>query len=205
MKQFTFSKLTILALILTASMIGSGCKKRALSLTPINKTPSGVVGDSGRPNSPERSGTLPPENNTTTTIPRTTSTEPIPPAERTGGGIGKFNDPDTLKSETVHFDFDRAVVKTSEKPKVERVASYLKANGNADILIEGHCDERGTEGYNMALGERRALAVREALVGLGVSPDKIQTISYGESRPIEAGHTESAWSQNRRAAFVLAK
>ena len=203
MKQFTFSKLTILVLILAASMIGSGCKKRPLSLTPINKTPTSPVGDSGRPNPPERVNTVPQTENATS-IPRNTS-EPIPPAGRLPGGIDRFNDPETLKSETVHFDFDRAVVKASEKPKIERVASYLRANANADILVEGHCDERGTEGYNMALGDRRAQAVREALVALGISAEKIQTISYGESRPLETGHTESAWSQNRRGAFVLAK
>jgi peptidoglycan-associated lipoprotein len=71
------------------------------------------------------------------------------------------------------------------------------------LLIEGHCDERGTEEYNRALGERRALALREALAKAGVSPDRIRTISYGKDRPVNPGHDESAWAQNRRGEFIL--
>ncbi|MFM8357398.1 MAG: OmpA family protein, partial [Verrucomicrobiota bacterium] len=71
------------------------------------------------------------------------------------------------------------------------------------MLLEGHCDERGTDGYNLALGERRALSVREELLNLGVESDRLQTITFGESRPADPGHDESAWSKNRRAEFIL--
>jgi peptidoglycan-associated lipoprotein len=73
------------------------------------------------------------------------------------------------------------------------------------LIIEGHCDERGTNAYNMALGARRADAVKQFMVNLGLAPDRFETISYGEERPLDPGHNEEAWARNRRAAFVLAR
>ena len=110
-----------------------------------------------------------------------------------------------FKSETVYFDFDRSVVKASEKGKVETVANYFKDHPTEKLQIEGHCDERGTEEYNRALGERRALAVREYLVNLGVAADRIFTLSWGEDKPADPGHDEAAWSKNRRGEFILLK
>ena len=111
--------------------------------------------------------------------------------------------PDTFKAQTVHFDLDSSVLKSSEKAKVAAVADYLKANAADAVEVQGHCDERGTEEYNRSLGERRALAVREDLVGLGVAADRIDTISYGEDKPVASGHNEEAWRQNRRGEFIL--
>ena len=82
-------------------------------------------------------------------------------------------------------------------------ADFLKSNTKVDIQVEGHCDERGGRQYNLALGERRAKAVRDYLVALGVESKRISTISYGNERPISEGHDESAWSKNRRANFVV--
>ena len=112
-------------------------------------------------------------------------------------------DRETLKADTVHFDFDSSVLKSSEKPNVAKVADYLKANTGKAVRVEGNCDERGTEEYNRSLGERRALAVREELIRLGIDPSHIDTISYGKDKPVDPGHTESAWSQNRRDDFVV--
>jgi peptidoglycan-associated lipoprotein len=108
-----------------------------------------------------------------------------------------------FKSDTVYFDFDSSVVKDSEKSKLAAVADYLKSNAGDAVKIAGHCDERGTEEYNRALGERRALALREALAGLGVDATRIDTISFGKDRPADPGHEESAWSKNRRGEFIL--
>ena len=94
-------------------------------------------------------------------------------------------------------------MKSGEKSKIQAVASYLQANPRNAVQVEGHCDERGTEEYNRALGERRALALREELVMLGVSPVRVDTVSYGEDRPADPGHTKEAWEKNRRGAFVL--
>ncbi|HEY0456561.1 MAG TPA: OmpA family protein [Verrucomicrobiae bacterium] len=106
-------------------------------------------------------------------------------------------------SETVFFDFDKSNVRPSEMPKLQRVASGMKGLKNRGLRIEGHCDERGTEEYNRALGERRALAIREHLARLGVDPNLIDTISYGEDRPAVQGHNEAAWSKNRRGEFIV--
>ena len=110
-----------------------------------------------------------------------------------------------FKRDTVYFDYDKSVVKASEVSKVERVASGMKSSRGAGkaIRIEGHCDERGTEEYNRSLGERRALAIREKLVSLGLDPQIIDTISYGEDRPADPAHNEAAWSKNRRGEFIL--
>jgi len=95
------------------------------------------------------------------------------------------------------------VVKSSEKSKAAAVADYLKGNAAAAVKVEGHCDERGTEEYNRSLGERRALACREELIRLGIDANRVDTISYGEDRPADPGHDESAWKKNRRGEFVL--
>jgi len=103
----------------------------------------------------------------------------------------------------VHFDYDSSVVKSSEKAKVSKVAIYLKGNSAVAVRVEGNCDERGTEEYNRSLGERRALALREDLARLGIDPSRVDTISYGEDKPVDSGHDESAWRKNRRGDFIL--
>jgi peptidoglycan-associated lipoprotein len=108
-----------------------------------------------------------------------------------------------LKSDTVYFDFDSSVLKASEKPKVAAVASYLKANSANAVKIEGNCDERGTEEYNRSLGERRALAVREELIRIGIEQTRVDTISFGKDKPEDPGHDESAWRKNRRDDFIV--
>jgi len=126
-----------------------------------------------------------------------------------GGPTAGFNPDDfnqdraALAAQTVHFDFDSSVVKAAEKSNVEAVAAALKSDSAAKLLIEGHCDERGTEEYNRSLGERRALALRESLATLGVDPMRVKTISYGEDKPVDPGHDESAWRKNRRGEFIL--
>ncbi|MCU0786170.1 MAG: OmpA family protein [Verrucomicrobia bacterium] len=116
---------------------------------------------------------------------------------------GMIMDRPALAAHTVHFDYDSATVKSGEKSNVAAVAAALKSNSADKLLIEGHCDERGTEEYNRSLGERRALALREALAKQGVDPDRIRTLSFGEDKPVAMGHDESAWKQNRRGEFVV--
>ena len=111
-------------------------------------------------------------------------------------------DRDKLAADTVHFKFDSAVVQDSEQVHVANVGQALSSDPTAKLLIEGHCDERGTEEYNRALGERRALGLREALARIGVDPMRIRTISYGKDQPIDLGHNEAAWAKNRRGEFI---
>lgn len=190
-----------LALALAATLATTGCKHGPNKITPLPGQRAAQVGDSSGPGT-----TLPPGGSMTggeTTGTGVTTT--------TGGGgtadLGMFEgmikDPAALASYTVHFAFDSAVVKKGEQSNISAVASALAANANDKLLIEGNCDERGTEEYNRALGERRALSLREALAKAGVDPSRIRTISYGKDKPADPGHDESAWSKNRRGDFIL--
>ena len=114
-------------------------------------------------------------------------------------------DRDALAAQTVYFEVDRSEIHPDDLGKVEAVAGILAQDAQNKVLIEGHCDERGTEEYNRALGERRALSVRDALSGLGVSADRVRTMSYGEDRPADPGLNDAAYSRNRRGEFVLLK
>ena len=102
----------------------------------------------------------------------------------------------------LYYDFDKSSIKSDQKGRIENNAAYLKDNSRVRIIIAGNCDERGTNEYNMALGERRALSAKKYLINLGVSGGRVSTISYGEEKPLNHGHDELAWSQNRRADFV---
>ena len=106
-------------------------------------------------------------------------------------------------NEMVYFAFDDASLDQQAQEVLREKAVWLRDNPDAGVIIEGHCDERGTNAYNLALGERRAESVKSFLVNLGVDASRLTTISYGEERPIAFGQTEAAWAQNRRAAFVL--
>ena len=106
-------------------------------------------------------------------------------------------------NEDIHFAFDSFLL----GPEAERIlgekAAWLQENTAVDVQIEGHCDERGTSDYNLALGERRANAVQQYLTVLGIDSGRLSTISYGEEQPLDPGHDETAWSRNRRAHFVI--
>jgi len=101
------------------------------------------------------------------------------------------------------FDFDSYALREDAKATLDKDAKLLRDNPDVSITIEGHCDERGTVEYNLALGEKRSGAARDYLVNAGVEASRIQTVSYGKERPFAEGHDETAWAQNRRAHFVL--
>lgn len=103
----------------------------------------------------------------------------------------------------IHFDYDKYFIRNDAKPVLEENATWLKKFNTARVLIEGHCDERGTEEYNLALGEKRAKSTLDYLISLGVSPDRMEIISYGKSQPQDPGHNEVAWQKNRRAQFTI--
>ncbi len=105
-------------------------------------------------------------------------------------------------SRTFYFDYDRAVIKRNDLLALEMHATFLNNNRDRSIVLEGHCDERGTREYNLALGENRSNAVRTFLTSAGVSPRQIETVSYGEERPDDPGHSEAAWTRNRRAVMI---
>lgn len=103
----------------------------------------------------------------------------------------------------IFFDFDKSSIRTDMKKSLAENVQWLKANPTASIVIEGHCDERGTGEYNLALGQRRAKSVTNNLVATGINAKRIKVVSYGKERPFAPGHDESAWKLNRRAHFVL--
>ncbi len=106
-------------------------------------------------------------------------------------------------NENVHFAFDSSVLDTTAQSILKSKADWMKKNPNAPVIIEGHCDERGTVAYNLALGERRAESAKAFLVNMGISAGSMSTISYGEERPVDPGKNEEAWAKNRRAHFVI--
>jgi peptidoglycan-associated lipoprotein len=102
---------------------------------------------------------------------------------------------------TIYFDYDKADIKAEEMSKLQANASWLKANPGSRFTVEGHCDDRGSEEYNLALGDRRANAVKEFLVGQGIAANRIMTVSYGEERPVCRDENEECFGKNRRAEF----
>jgi peptidoglycan-associated lipoprotein len=181
-----------LAFVLAITLATAGCKHSPGRVTPLpGENPNMVGNDNG-------GGTLPPGN----PILPDNGPGTLPVADNSLFE-NMIQDRAALANYTVHFAYDSAAVRSSEQANLQAVASALSSDASAKLLIEGHCDERGTEEYNRSLGERRALALREALAKLGVDPSRVRTISYGKDKPVDPGHDESAWSKNRRGEFVL--
>lgn len=201
----------VLAAVLAFGVVG--CKKKMDRVTPLPGYGAGnTIADTGPRDggrtTPPDTGPMRSGGDTTggnvagTTVP--TGPEGQIPLTGARSIEGRQQDREKYRQQTVYFDFDRSTVKPSEASKVQEIANRFRTeDAGTDLLIEGHCDERGTEGYNQALGERRALAVREMLVALGVPADRIHTVSFGKDRPADPGHAESAYSKNRRGEFIL--
>jgi peptidoglycan-associated lipoprotein len=129
-----------------------------------------------------------------------------PPAAPAAPTVSPLDDPNSpLAQRTVYFDFDKSDIKPEFLDTLTAHAKYLVANPSQKIRIEGYTDERGTVEYNVALGDRRAQAVRRFMLFQGVNADQITTVSYGEAHPSDPGHDETAWSKNRRALVVYLK
>jgi peptidoglycan-associated lipoprotein len=122
-------------------------------------------------------------------------------AKKTPGIEGEVLESKLLKD--ISFDFDQYTIRPQDLPIMEENAAILMRHPNVKIQIEGHCDERGTNEYNLALGERRTSSAKKLLISLRISPDRISTISYGEEKPLDPGHNEEAWAKNRRAHIVI--
>ena len=110
-----------------------------------------------------------------------------------------------FEAENIYFAFDRSDLTDESKSALREKGNWLRANGDYSVNISGNCDERGTAEYNLALGERRAHAAKKFLMGLGISENRLATISYGEERPVDPGHNDEAWAKNRNDQFTLTK
>jgi len=189
MKALGFGTLTALGLALTLTT--TGCHPENLSTihgrrqpTPVDVNPQPFIVAN------------PPVVDTT----KGTDLIPLPPEP---GHTNWTPHPEILAEYSVHFLYDSSAVPGADKSKIAAVAEYLKSHSDVAVRVEGNCDERGTEEYNRSLGERRALAGREELIRLGIATDRVDTLSYGEDKPLADGHNESAWKQNRRDDFVV--
>ncbi|MFQ5847198.1 MAG: peptidoglycan-associated lipoprotein Pal [Candidatus Methylomirabilales bacterium] len=183
------------AILLGTSLILVGCPKK-----PGGQ--AGKPGATGPGGAPQPEGKVVEEKIGQPTPIREIPVTPGPGARpRTGPG-GALTKASPLKD--VFFDFDKAVLTEAAKRTLNGNIRWLKANPRIRIVIEGHCDERGANEYNLALGEQRARAVRDYLVAGGIDIKRISTISYGEERPFLLGHDESTWKWNRRGHFVVA-
>ncbi len=137
---------------------------------------------------------------TTTTAPTTTTTT-TPTA--TTVNLAEMQRAAGLVLKDINFDFDRSEIRDPDKPKLQAIADFMRKYTTARLMLEGHCDERGTVEYNLSLGERRATAAQRYLIGLGVSESRLGTISYGKEKPKVMGSNEESWFVNRRCEFKL--
>jgi peptidoglycan-associated lipoprotein len=183
-----------LALGILLTMAVAGCKSTKPGVTHIPEQNSGRTGTG----TTERTSPVNPNEK----VGSTDNPDGVHPPNPSGLHQGWKEDPKIFKAYTCHFDFDSSNVKAADKANLDAVASQLKSNPTWAVRIEGNCDERGTEEYNRSLGERRALALRESLITMGIEPTRVDTISYGEDKPVAKGHDEAAWKQNRRGDFV---
>ena len=189
-----------LVLALAATLATTGCKHGPTKITQLyGQKPPPIQGEK----QPETVTSMQP----ITTEPLPIATEKVqPPGTYPTAEIDltKYDqDRAALAAHTVHFKFDSSTVQNNEQANIASVAQALASDMNAKLLIEGHCDERGTEEYNRSLGERRALALREALQKAGVDSLRVKTISYGKDKPADPAHDDAAWTKNRRGEFIL--
>jgi peptidoglycan-associated lipoprotein len=193
-QKMNASKLTyFVAIGLALTFVATGCKKKPTPLTNLPDRAPRVGGEGAAP--------LPP-------APPITSESGVQggptPLSEDLNDLSRFNqDRAALEAHTVHFIYDSTALKSGESSHVQAVADYLKGAAGVALLIEGHCDERGTEEYNRALGERRALALRETLIQMGADGGKITTRSFGKDRRIALGNDEASHAKNRRGEFVV--
>lgn len=193
MKLIKLSVLLVLALAMTFA--ATGCRKKPVNTTPLPGQRAGAPGDTG-PLVDNANQWRPSDDVNSQNTNGIALSDKFPPLETLNQDRSKF------AAQTVYFAFDSSAVRSGEHTKIETVAAALQSDSGLYLLIEGHCDERGTEEYNRSLGERRALSLREELVKAGINPDRIQTLSFGEDKPAVQGHDEAAWGKNRRGEFI---
>ena len=182
------------AVILFAAAIAAlgmtGCAKKSPATTP--QTPTPAVEAAPAPTPAPTPAPAPAEPFPTQTIDKSQNVEP---------SIDELNRQGVLQ--TVHFAYNSDELDGEARTILQGNATWMKAHARHVVEIGGHCDERGSTGYNVALGDRRAGSVKTYLVGLGVDGAKLTTVSYGEEKPVDPGHNEAAWAKNRRAEFLI--
>ncbi|OFW09699.1 MAG: peptidoglycan-associated lipoprotein [Acidobacteria bacterium RIFCSPLOWO2_02_FULL_67_36] len=182
---------SVIALLILISAAGACAKKKPPVARPVAPPPATAA-----------TPTRPPAPPQPVAEPQPVPAEPVPAEDTLASkDIDEINRNSPFQP--VFFGYDQAEVDEPGQQALNVNAELMKKYGTWIVTIEGHCDERGTAEYNLALGERRALAARNYLVALGIPADRLRTVSYGKEFPFDPGHDESAWSKNRRAHFVV--
>ncbi len=192
MQRRSAARVAALLLVTIGLLVGGACaKKKSPVVRPMPEPP------------PVTEATPPPP----TTPPQPVTEQPIVPPEPVGEASIDSRPLDELNKEgllkPVFFEYDASELSPEGQQTLNQDAALLKQHGTWVVTIEGHCDERGTAEYNLALGERRAVAARTYLVSLGIPADRLHIVSYGKEFPFDPAHNEAAWAKNRRAHFVI--
>jgi peptidoglycan-associated lipoprotein len=186
------SILLLATAVLAVSLLAAACAKKQVPVARPGPLPPAAAPESARPPTPPEPVTEP---------------LPVPPEPLTAEGDLSAKNLDELNRDSplkpVFFAYDASDIDAQGRAVLDANAEVLKRYPSWVLTIEGHCDERGTAEYNLSLGERRALAARSYLVSVGISADRLRTVSYGKEFPFDPGHTEEAWATNRRAHFVI--
>ena len=198
----TRGSVLVVTSLLVAAVVASGCAKRPATTQAAAPAPTGTAGTTATPGGAggggsqmQSGGGTQPSGPATPTTPAPAPTAGARPAVKDFAAVADLVD--------VYFDFDKYDIRPADTKTLDANASWLKSNPNHLVLIEGHCDERGTNEYNLALGERRAKSTMNYLVSQGVQANRITIISYGEERPVCTEKTEACWAKNRRAHFLV--
>ena len=189
----TFSWKWAVLVLSVAALVGLGCAKKQTVKS------EGAQGAPGAASAPGAVGEAPMKEAPPAPM-APTPAEQLASAAEAGVAVTEEK---PSRFDDVRFDFDKSEVREDGRRTCQVVADYLKKNPRAKLVIEGHCDDRGTAEYNLALGDRRATAVMTYLVSLGVSKEALSTVSFGKEKPLDPGSNEEAWAKNRRAHFVL--
>jgi peptidoglycan-associated lipoprotein len=184
----------ILVVFISSLIIFTGCAEKKSVVTSNNTK----VQEAAPAPTPAQAPDTTTQNNVTT------PTETPNPKEATNEQSSYMGSTEKSPLRDINFDFDSFVIRSDAREILKVNADYLSEHRVSSIVVEGHCDERGTAEYNMALGQRRAQETKKFLVNLGVKESLIKTVSYGEERPLDPAYNEEAWAKNRRAHFVVA-
>lgn len=194
MKKFIITTLIVLAIFLI-----NGCTQRRVAQVSERPGDSDSIAQKAEM---QQKPSMPSDANGAGSLPKETITEKELARLQPSDAMPTIKELQTKISD-IYFDFDRYDVRDDAKPILKEVSAMLLKNKKIKVIIEGHCDDRGTNEYNLALGDRRAGSVKEYLVSLGIASARIEIISYGEEKPLCTEQTEDCWAKNRRAHFVF--
>ena len=182
---------SVVATVIVGLILAAGCAKRPVET--VSSAPAPAPAPTAQPPAPAVAAPAPSAPAVAAPTPPAPAPRPSPPKD--------YRAHEALTP--IYFDFDKATVRPGDVKILDANAAWLNANPGYLVLIEGHCDERGTSNYNLALGDRRAKAAMNHLAARGIKSDRITIVSYGEERPVCTEHNETCWSKNRRAQFLI--